>query len=68
LSDAITKLEQELGGQLFHRKRVNCPLSELGQEVWPHLARLDQCADDARRQAARFFDCATSLGHSFGKG
>ena len=54
LSNAIRRLEQELGGQLFHRNRVNCPLSELGQEVWPHLAKLDQCARDARGHAARF--------------
>src|SRR5215212_6573311 len=54
LSEAIKRLEQELGGQLFHRSRVNCLVSELGQEVWPHLAKLDQCAHDARRQAARF--------------
>jgi Bacterial regulatory helix-turn-helix protein, lysR family len=54
LSDAIRKLEQELGGQLFHRNRANCPLSELGQEVGPHLAMLDQCARDARTHAARF--------------
>ena len=54
LSNAIRRLEQELGGQLFHRNRVNCPLSDFGQEVWPHLAKLDQCARDARSQAARF--------------
>jgi hypothetical protein len=54
LSNAIKRLEQELGGQLFHRNRVNCLLSELGQEVWPHLAKLDQCTRDARRQAAHF--------------
>ena len=68
LSNAIRRLEQELGGHLFHRSRVNCPLSELGQEVWPHLAKLDQCAHDARRQAARFFDRATGLGRSLGTG
>jgi DNA-binding transcriptional LysR family regulator len=54
LSNAIRKLEQELGGQLFHRDRSNCLLSELGQEVRPHLAKLDQYACDARRQAAHF--------------
>jgi molybdenum-dependent DNA-binding transcriptional regulator ModE len=54
LSNAIGRLEQELGGRLFHRNRVNCRLSELGQEMWPHFAKLDQCARDARRQAARF--------------
>jgi DNA-binding transcriptional LysR family regulator len=68
LSDAIRRLEQELGGQLFHRNRVNCRLSELGQEMWPHLAKLDQCACDALRQAARFLDCATGLGRSSGSG
>ena len=54
LSNAIKRLEQELGGQLFHRNRLSCRLSELGQEVWPHLAKLNQCARDARTQAARF--------------
>jgi hypothetical protein len=54
LSNAIRKLEQELGGQLFHRSHATCDLSALGQEVRPHLARLDQCARDARDQAARF--------------
>jgi hypothetical protein len=54
LSNAIRKLEQELGGELFHRNRVNCALSELGRVVWPHLAKLDQCAHDARRQVERF--------------
>src|SRR5262245_50995693 len=54
LSNAIKRLEQELGGQLFLRQRMNCPLSELGQEVRPHLEQLDQCARDAHRQASRF--------------
>jgi Bacterial regulatory helix-turn-helix protein, lysR family len=54
LSNAIRKLEAELGGPLFHRNRADCPPSELGRAVWPHLARLDQCATDARRQAAEF--------------
>lgn len=54
LSNAIKRLEQELGGQLFHRRRTNCLLSELGQEVRPHLAKLDQCVSDARKQAVQF--------------
>jgi hypothetical protein len=54
LSNAIRKLEEELGGPLFHRNRSDCPPSELGRAVWPHLAKLDRCADDARRQAAAF--------------
>jgi len=35
-------------------RHLDCPLSELEQEVWPRLAKLDQCARDACRQAARF--------------
>jgi len=54
LSNAIKRLEVEFGGQLFHRNRVNCSLSELGQELRPHLAKLDQCASDARERAAWF--------------
>ena len=54
LSNAIKRLEQDLGGPLFHRSRMNCVLSELGQEVWPYLANLDRSATEARRQAARF--------------
>jgi len=54
LSNAIKRLEEELGGQLFNRDRLNCPLSELGQELQPHLAKLNQCASDARERAARF--------------
>ena len=54
LSNAIRKLERELGGPLFHRNRISCRLSDLGQEMRPHLARLDQCANDAPAQAARF--------------
>ncbi|QCI63679.1 LysR family transcriptional regulator [Phreatobacter stygius] len=56
LSNAIRRLEQQLGGRLFHRSRVNCSLSELGQQVRPHLARIIQCTRDAERQAAHFLD------------
>jgi DNA-binding transcriptional LysR family regulator len=54
LSNAIKRLEEELGGQLFYRNRVGCSLSELGQELRPHLAKLDQCTSDVRECAARF--------------
>jgi hypothetical protein len=33
-------------------RHLNCPLSELGQEAWPHLAKLDRCARDARKPRA----------------
>ena len=60
LSDAIRRLEQELGGQLFYRNRVNCRLSELGQALRPHLEKLDQHARAARLHAAHFLDCAAA--------
>lgn len=37
LTRAIKLLEEELGGQLFHRERANTHLSELGRLVKPHL-------------------------------
>jgi hypothetical protein len=33
-------------------RHLNCPLRELEQEVWPHLAKLDRCAHDARKPRA----------------
>jgi DNA-binding transcriptional LysR family regulator len=51
LTNAIKRFERELGGPLFHRSLNGTTLSELGQAVRPHLERLIQCADDARRAA-----------------
>jgi DNA-binding transcriptional LysR family regulator len=54
LSNAIKKLEQELGGQLFHRGRASCPLSERGHALRPHLAKLERCIRNVHDQAMRF--------------
>jgi LysR family hydrogen peroxide-inducible transcriptional activator len=40
LTRAIKLLEEELGGQLFHRERANTHLSELGRTVRPHLQQV----------------------------
>jgi DNA-binding transcriptional LysR family regulator len=64
LSNAIKRLEQELGGPLFHRSRLNFRLTELGQAMRPHLAKLDQCIRDAHRQAARLRNGATVRDHN----
>lgn len=56
LTNAIKKLELELGGPLFHRDRRGAKLTTLGTSVLPHAQRLvdassavAQCAADHRR-------------------
>ena len=54
LTNAIKRLEQTLGGALFHRDRTNTELTELGRVVKPYLRQLNQCAYEAKRKAANF--------------
>ena|ERR1043166_2992610 len=54
LSTSIKRLEQEFGGPLFNRGITKTSLSDLGCAVRPHLEKLYQCAQDARREAAQF--------------
>jgi len=54
LTRAIQKLEQELGGPLFHRERSHTQLTALGQTVLPSLERALAAARDARSQADAF--------------
>ncbi len=54
LTNAIKRLERELGGSLFDRERANNPLSKLGMLVRPELARIDRSAGEAKRKAAGF--------------
>jgi DNA-binding transcriptional LysR family regulator len=49
LSRAIQQLEQELGGQLFHRERHLTRLTNLGQMVRPHLETVYSAAVKAKR-------------------
>jgi DNA-binding transcriptional LysR family regulator len=51
LTNAIKRFERELGGPLFHRSSTGTTLSELGQAIQPHLERMIQCVDEARRAA-----------------
>ena len=53
LTNAIKRLERELGGELFHRGPQKTNLSELGQAMRPHLEKLAQCIEDAHTDAAR---------------
>jgi DNA-binding transcriptional LysR family regulator len=48
LTRAIRKLEEELGGLLFHRERQNTHLTDLGRIMHPHLERTYLAAQAAR--------------------
>jgi len=54
LTRAIKLLEEELGGQLFHRERANTHLSELGRMVKPYLEEVYSKSQEAKRQALDF--------------
>ena len=54
LTRAIQKLEEELGGSLFHRERALTQLTELGQHMLPPLERALSAAREAREIAAAF--------------
>ncbi len=54
LTRAIQKLEEELGGPLFHRERALTQLTELGQHMLPPLERALNAAREARTIAASF--------------
>lgn len=54
LTRAIQKLEEELGGPLFHRERAHTQLTELGQQVLPTLERALDATKEARTVAAAF--------------
>jgi DNA-binding transcriptional LysR family regulator len=54
LTRAIQKLEDEFGGQLFHRERANTHLTELGRAMLPHLERTYEAAQTAKQLASGF--------------
>jgi Bacterial regulatory helix-turn-helix protein, lysR family len=51
VSNAIKRLEEELGGDLFHRTKNGAKLSPLGAAI-PYLDQINECAEGARREAA----------------
>ena len=53
LTNAIKRLEETLGGPLFHRNRRNIELTELGRVVKPCLKQLNQSAYETKRKAAK---------------
>lgn len=54
LTRAIQKLEDELGGPLFHRERNLTQLTELGRVMLPLLEQAQAAAQAARDQAVAF--------------
>lgn len=54
LTRAIQKLEDELGGPLFHRERALTQLSALGRSMHPYLSQILAAAEAARQEAKDF--------------
>ena len=59
LTNAIKRLEAELGGLLFERGGRTTRLSDLGKIVRPDLAELERSAANANRAAAEFLSART---------
>src|SRR5271155_535967 len=51
LTRAVKKLEDELGGPLFHRERARTHLTELGRAMLPHIEQSYLAAQSARALA-----------------
>jgi Bacterial regulatory helix-turn-helix protein, lysR family len=52
VSNAIKRLEEELGGDLFHRTKNGAKLSPLGMAIRPYLEQINECAEGVTREAA----------------
>jgi DNA-binding Lrp family transcriptional regulator len=52
VSNAIRRLEEELGGDLFHRTKYGARLSPRGAAIRPYLEQINEYAEGARREAA----------------
>ena len=62
LTNAIKRLEAELGGSLFHRSRTKTRLTDLGILVRPYLLQIDGSTAEAKRKAEKF-SAAPSISH-----
>ena len=51
LTNAIKRLEAELGGSLFHRDRVSTRLTDLGIKLRADFEQIDRFAADIKRKA-----------------
>jgi len=53
LTNAIKRLEAELGGSLFHRNRVNTRLTDLGIKLRADFEQIDRFAADIKRKETK---------------
>ena len=53
LSNAIRRLEEELGGSLFERSVKETTMSSLGIAVHPYLLQMDHLAEKAKREVGK---------------
>ncbi len=60
LTRAIKKLEEDLGGQLFHRERSHMQLTELGREMRTRFASISQQTFEARTAARQLLNLERS--------
>ncbi len=60
LTRAIKKLEDDLGGQLFHRERSHMQLTELGREMRTRFASISQQTFEARTAARQLLNLERS--------
>ncbi len=56
LTKAIQKLEEELGGPLFHRERGRTIQTELGRRVYPHINTLAEATKAVKLDAQDFHE------------
>ena len=60
LTRAIKKLEDDLGGQLFHRERSHMQLTELGREMRTRFASISQQTHEAHKAARQLLNLERS--------
>ena len=63
LTNAINRLECELGGKLFHRGSRNSRLTALASALKPQFEMIEQCARRARAAADRLLAQKTGGTH-----
>ena len=66
LTNAIKRLEQILGGPLFHRGPRNIEPTELAWTIKPYLEQISKSVDEAKRKAENSWPHPENLSHFSG--